>query len=113
VTASLLQTMYVIQSSLATYLHCAALMLVIRNFIYWYRVWEMIRIWTDLTVVGPIIVKFAGGTATEDDLAPIHLASLPTNLSPDMRQAAVAHIARAFGAFIPASKTEENKENNQ
>jgi hypothetical protein len=106
--ASLLQASFIIQSGLATYLHCAALMLVIRNFIYWYRVWEMIRVWRDMTVTGPIIGKFAAGTATEDDLAPIHLASLPRNLSPDMRQAAVAHIARAFGEPIPASKTEPN-----
>ena len=43
-----------------------------------------------------IIAKLVENQATEDDLAPIHLASFPKNLSPEMREAAVSHIARQF-----------------
>jgi len=111
VLASVLESISIIQSGLSVYLHIAALMLAMCNFIRWYRVWELIRSWMDMAVTGPIVSKFADGKATEDDLAPIHLASLPKNLSPDMRQAAVAHIARAFGAVI-TNKT-ENKEEKQ
>jgi len=110
VLASVLESISIIQSGLSVYLHCAALMLVIRNYIYWYRVWELIRSWMDMAAAGPIISSFAAGKATEDELAPIHLASLPKNLPPDMRQAAVTYIARAFGAFVPVQKNEVQEE---
>ncbi len=109
VLASVLESISVIQSGLSFYLHIAALMLAMRNFIYWYRVWELIRSWMDVAAAGPIISKFANNKATEDDLAPIHLASLPKDLSPDMRQAAVSYIARVLGAFT-TTKTEIKEE---
>jgi len=96
VAASVLQHMYIIQGSLSTYLHMAALMLVMKNFISWYRAWEYIRKLMDLRYAGPIIAKLVENKATEDDLASVHLASFPKNISPEMRQAAGAYIARAF-----------------
>jgi hypothetical protein len=74
----------------------AALMLVMKNFISWYRAWEYIRKLMDLRYAGPIIAKLVENKATEDDLASVHLASFPKNISPEMRQAAGAYIARAF-----------------
>jgi len=45
---------------------------------------------------GPTIAKLSENQATDEDLATIHLASFPKNLSTDLREAAVSHIARAF-----------------
>jgi hypothetical protein len=111
VLASVLESISIIQSGLSFYLHVAALMLVIRNYIYWYRVWETIRNVMDAVPMSSIMAKFAENKATEDDLAPVHLASLPRNLSPETRQAAVAYIARAFGAPISTErKIQEEKQ---
>lgn len=99
--ATLLEGAGIFQSGLATYLHLAALMLAMKNFIGWYRAWECIRKILDTRFVGPIIAKLVENKATEADLAPIHLASLPKNLAPDLRQAAASHIARAFSTQTP------------
>ena len=45
---------------------------------------------------GPIIAKLVDNTATEDDLATIHLASLPKDIPDDVRRDTASHIARAF-----------------
>jgi hypothetical protein len=96
VLASVLERIFIIQSGLSTFLHIAALALLMKNFIGWYRGWEFARILIDQSYAGPIIAKLVENKATEDDLAPIHLASFPKNVSPQIRQAAVSHIARAF-----------------
>jgi hypothetical protein len=111
VLASVLESISIIQSGLSFYLHVAALMLVVRNYIYWYRVWEMIRAWMDAAALGPIVSSYADGKATEDDLAPVHLASLPKDLSPEVRRWAVMNIVRSFGAAISTErKIQEEKQ---
>ena len=94
VAATLLEGIFIFQSGLSTYLHFAALALAMKNFIGWYKAWEYLRQLMDMRFAAPIIAKLVENQATEDDLAPIHLASFPKNLSPDIRQAAVSHIAR-------------------
>jgi hypothetical protein len=72
--------------------------LAMKNFIGWYRGWEYIRNILDMKYAAPIIAKLVDNTATEADLAPIHMASFPKNLPDDIRQAAASHIARAFSS---------------
>ena len=93
VLASLLERLYIIQSGLATFLHFAALMLAMKCFVLWYRAWEFARNLLDIQNAGPLLAKIAENQATQDDLAPMHLASLPKNLSPEIRQKTVSYIA--------------------
>jgi len=102
VAASTLERIFILQSGLATYLQMAALMLAMQNFVAWYASWQYLRKLMDARFAGPIIAKLVENRATEDDLATVHLASFPKNLSPEIRQSAVAHIARVFSAKTDA-----------
>jgi hypothetical protein len=86
----------IFQSGLVAYLHVAALMLAMKSFVAWFRHWEYLRRLMDARFAGPIIAKLVENRATEEDLASVHLASFPKNLAPEMREAAVSHIARTF-----------------
>lgn len=94
--ATVLQDLFIVQSGLAAYLHCAALALAMKAFISWYRSWEFIRKILDMRNAAPAIARLVENRATDEDLAPMHLASFPKNLDPQIRQAAAAHIARAY-----------------
>jgi hypothetical protein len=96
VTATTLGRVFIFQSGLTTYLQIAALMLAMKNFIGWHRAWEYLRKLMDARFAGPIIARMVDNRATEEDLATVHLASFPNNLAPDIREAAVSHIAKAF-----------------
>ncbi len=95
-TAGVLERLFIFESGLATYFECAALALAMKSFIGWYRAWEYIRNLMDMRFAAPIVAKLADNRATQDDLAVLHLASFPEGLAPDIREAAVAHIAHAF-----------------
>jgi hypothetical protein len=110
ITATLLEGARIFQPGLAMYLRLAALMLIMKNFIGWYRAWEYIRKILDTRFIGPVIAKLVENKATEADLAPIHLASLPKNLAPDLRQAAASHIARAFSTEKPQNSSTTGKD---
>jgi hypothetical protein len=99
--AILLGNIGIIQLPLVLYLQFAAIFLAMKQYISWYRTWLYIRRLMDMANVGPVIAKIVSNTATDDELARVHLASLPQNLAPDMRRATVAHIARAFSAPMP------------
>jgi len=101
--ATLLATVLVFQNDLATYLQVAAVALAMKNFIHWYKAWEFLRELMDMRFAGPIIAKLVDDKATEEDLGSIHLASFPKNLSPDVRRAAVRHIAHLFSEEVPDS----------
>ena len=62
----------------------------------WYMQWQFLRGLMDMRNTGPIIAKFVDNTATDDDLATIHMASLPKNIPEDVRRDTASHIARAF-----------------
>ena len=96
ITATILGRFFIFQSGLVTYLQIAALMLTMKSFVAWFRQWEYLRKLMDARFAGPIIAKLVENRATEEDLATVHLASFPKNLSPDLREAAVSHIARAY-----------------
>jgi hypothetical protein len=91
-----LSDLYIAQPDLSLYLKLAAVALLMKNFIAWFRAWEYIRKLLDMRIAGPAIAKFVDNQATEEDLAPLHLASFPKNLDPEIRQAAAAQIARAY-----------------
>jgi hypothetical protein len=95
-TAGVMERLFIFESGLATYCYCAALALAMKSFIGWYRAWEYIRNLMDMRFAAPIVAKLADNRATQDDLAVLHLASFPEGLAPDIREAAVAHIAHAF-----------------
>jgi hypothetical protein len=99
--AILLSNLGIIQLPLMLYLQLAAIFLAMKQYISWYRTWLFIRRLMDMANVGPVIGRMVSNTATDEELARVHLASLPQNLSPDMRRATVAYIARAFSAPIP------------
>jgi hypothetical protein len=96
VAATVLQDFLIVQPVLATFLRLTALCLFTRSFISWYRSWEFLRRILDQKNAGPAIARLVDNTATQEDLAPIHLASFPKNIDPDIRRAAAAHIARIY-----------------
>jgi len=110
VAASLLERIFIIQSGLSTYLHIAAFMLAMKNFIGWHHGWEFIRKLLDMQYIGPIIAKFIHDTATNDELASAHLTSLPKNLSPDMRRAVGLNFARVHSVEDDVKAVQENEE---
>jgi hypothetical protein len=91
-----LERFQIIESGLAFYLKLAALCLGMRQYIAWLRAWQFLRDLLDAKFAGPIIARLVAGTATQDDLAAIHLASFPENLEPEMRQKTALHIARVI-----------------
>ncbi len=105
--ASLLEGAQIFQSGLATYLHFAAFMLAMRSFIQWYRGWEYVRKIMDGPVIGKVIGNLLQNKASEQELASVHLASFPKNISAELRTNAALHIARAYG--IPTGKEQSHE----
>jgi hypothetical protein len=105
ISAMVLGHLYIFQPGLVLYLEFAAAALAMKNFIGWYRAWEYIRNLMDMRFAGPIIAKLAENKATDEELNTVHLAAFPKNLSPEMREAAVKHIARAFSPDGEPPKT--------
>ena len=98
IAATVLESIYIIQSGLSADLHVAAFALLMKNFIAWYRSWEFLRRILDSRAAGPIIARLVDDTASQDELAQIHLANFPKNISSELRTTAAIHIARAFNA---------------
>ena len=91
-----LPNFFILQASAAHYLMIAAFMLAMKQYVAWYMQWQFLRGLMDMRNAGPIIAKFVDNTATDDDLATIHLASLPKDIPDDVRRDTASHIARAF-----------------
>lgn len=96
IAATVLQDFFIVQPGLATFLRLTGLCLFMRSALSWYRQWEYLRKILDMKNVGPVIAKFVDNTATQEDLAPIHLASFPKDIDPEVRRATAAHIARIY-----------------
>lgn len=105
IAAGILGHIFIFQTGLVTYLQTAALALAMKSFIGWYRAWEYIRNLMDMRFAGPIIARMADNQASEEDLATIHLVSLPKHLAPDIRHAAISHLAREFSSEISNSSS--------
>jgi hypothetical protein len=94
--AIVLQDFFIARPSLSLYLKFAALALFIKNFISWFRAWEFLRITMDIGNAAPALAKLMDDQASEAELEPLHLASLPKNIDPEIRKATIAHIARNY-----------------
>ena len=106
VTATVANSFFIFQDGLTNYLHLAALALAMKQFAHWYRSFQLLRDILDARNTGPLIGKFLDNSATEEELAPIHLASFPKNTPSELRKAAAIHIARAYGE--PVSQGENH-----
>jgi len=94
--ALVLPNFFILQPSAAHFLEFAAVMLAMKNYCAWYMQWQFLRGVMDMRNAGPIIAKFVDNTATDEDLATIHLASLPKDIPDDVRRETAAHIVRAI-----------------
>lgn len=96
-----LPNFFILQPSAAHYLMFAAVMLAMKQYVAWYMQWQFLRELMDMRNAGPIIAKIVDNTATEDELATIHLASIPKDIPDELRRDTASHIARAFSATNP------------
>jgi hypothetical protein len=94
--ATVLEDLFIVQGSLGTYLHFVALALAMKNFISWFRTWEVLRKILDMRNAAPAMARLIENKATEEDLAPMHLAGFPKNIDPQIRRAAAVHIAHVY-----------------
>jgi hypothetical protein len=96
--SAVLTNLEIIQFPLMRYLKVAAFLLALKQFVAWHRFWSITRNLMDMASAGPIIGRIVDNKASADDMARPHLATLPKNLPPEIRKAAVAHPARAYPA---------------
>jgi len=101
VASIVLADLFIAQTDLWLYLRLAALALLMKNFIAWYRAWEYLRILIDIRTAAPLINKLVSGEASEDELATVHLASFPKNIDPEIRHAALTQIAHRYSPDNP------------
>jgi hypothetical protein len=102
VSAIVLENFFILQPGAAHFLMLSAVMLAMKEYTAWYMQWQVLRELMDMRNVGPIIAKVVDNSATEDELATVHLASIPKDIPEDLRRETATHIARAFtGADIP------------
>jgi hypothetical protein len=101
VLSIVLADLFIAQMDLWLYLRFAALALLMKNFIAWFRAWEYLRRLMDVHISAPLINKLVKNEASEEELATIHLASFPRNIDPEVRQAAIAHVARNLSSDNP------------
>jgi len=68
----------------------------LKCYILWYRAWEFARHLLDVANAGPLLAKITEKQETQDELAPLHLASLPKSLSPEIRKETLNYITRLW-----------------
>ena len=102
--ATALANLLIIQSPLMVYLKVAAFFLALKQYVAWYRSWAYARGLMDMANIGPILARLVQNNASQDDMARLHLASLPADLPPDIHKATVAHLARAYS--VPPTEEE-------
>jgi len=103
IAATILANLRLVTPGLCLFLHFSALCLALKEFVDWYANHLVIRNILDSRATGPIISKLLDNTATQEDLAPIHLASFPKGISPELRQEAATYIARTYDVNITRS----------
>jgi hypothetical protein len=93
-----LPNFFILEPIAADFLLISAIFLAMKNYTHWYMQWQFIRELMDMRFTGPIIAAMSENRETDEQLASINLASFPKDLDPDIRKAAVSHIAQVFGA---------------
>jgi hypothetical protein len=105
VVSTILTNMLIFQSGLSVYLHIAALALLMKSFIRWFREWEFLRNLLDLENAAPIVSKLLHGeTTTQEERSQVHLAGFPKHVEPRIKQAALQRIANLFSLNIPPTE---------
>lgn len=74
----------------ALYLCIAAVLLTVKCSLEWFRAWLYVRILLDGQAAAPVIAAVIKGTATEEDMAQVHIAGFPKSVSPEIKAAAIA-----------------------
>jgi hypothetical protein len=112
-TASLLHRLFIITSPLESYLWLSAACLALKNFLVWRIQRDFIRDILDIQNAAPIIVDLVQDKATEKQLEPIHLASFPKDIPPDIRRSAVTYMASIIspGTTIPEPEGDSHANN--
>jgi hypothetical protein len=95
--ASVLQHLFIFQSSLATFLQVSAVALFVKQSLHWYMSWQVMRDALDAANAAPLMNDFIEGRATDEEMAPVHLASFPKDTTPEIRRVAAIKVARAYG----------------
>jgi hypothetical protein len=90
--AAALRIMHILDRYAAIYLATTALFLGVKNSLAWYAEWRHLRLSQDARFAGPLVAAFINGTATDKDLAPVHLAGFARN---EPREVRVAMVARS------------------
>ena len=93
-----LPNFFILTSGAGNFLLISAIFLAMKNYTRWYMDWQFIRAIMDAKFMGPKIARLADNSANDEDLGSMHMASFPKDLPPDIRKAAVTHIARIFSA---------------
>jgi hypothetical protein len=110
IAATVLQSIFIFQPGLAHYLQLSALCLTMKSFIAWYRSFQFLRDVLDTRNQSSIVARYINNTASPDELNAVHLATLPKDISPELRKATAIHIARIVfpGTPIVESKGDLN-----
>lgn len=98
VLSTMLPNFFILEPGAANFLLISAVTLAMKNYTAWYMAWQFIRELLDMQFAGPIIAAMLQDRETEEEMASIHLASFPKDLDPEIRKAAVSHIAHVFSA---------------
>jgi hypothetical protein len=101
----ILPNFFILEPAAANFFLISGIFLAMKNYTGWYMHWQFIRELMDARFAGPIIAALAENRETEEEMASIHLASFPKDLSPDIRKAAVSHIARIFSTDTDTEET--------
>ncbi|HTX35085.1 MAG TPA: hypothetical protein VME43_08690 [Bryobacteraceae bacterium] len=96
VLAVILKRIFIFRSDLALFLQVSAFALAIKGWILWYSGWQFLRDLADSRFEGTILARMFEDRASDDDLGAIHFPGFPKNTPPDMRQAMLINIARAY-----------------
>ena len=96
IAAIVLQDLFIIQPALALYFKFAALAMFMHSFTAWFRAWRTMRTILDIKSSAPLIAKVIGGTATDKEAEPLHYASIPRTVDPEIRKATIAQLARNY-----------------
>jgi hypothetical protein len=112
IAATILGNFGIITSGLQMFLHFAAICMAMRAFLDWYAFWLFRRRLLDQQAVAPLLSKMVQNTATDEELAPIHLASFPKDSTPEFRKETAFYIARAYDVRIPETEPQGDRHGN-
>ena len=93
-----LPNFFILEPGAGNFLLLSAMFLAMKNYTRWFMDWQIIRAVMDAKFMGPKLARLSDNEAEDEDLGSIHMASFPEDLPPDIRKAAVDHIARIFSA---------------